>query len=239
MAIIKCDECGNDVSDMADVCPKCGYPIGKITSKNVDNESRSESGPGFFDYVEASFSSRFAYGAGSLAGLYTVFAIPFAGLTVLDAAMLLVVAIVSGAFLHFLLFQLPVISLGQVLTGGPIRKAVGILGVMLFILIVYGGWNLFSDATTKNNMTSQSNSTKHKTTSQTITEIRNDTKTKVYLPKGVAGSSVPPTEEVMIKRQCGSCATNLSSESAVANNQSIISNCATIIQKCNNIGITW
>ena len=27
MALIKCPECGNVVSDMATACPKCGYPI--------------------------------------------------------------------------------------------------------------------------------------------------------------------------------------------------------------------
>lgn len=30
MAIIKCPECGQDVSDKATSCPKCGYPINKI-----------------------------------------------------------------------------------------------------------------------------------------------------------------------------------------------------------------
>lgn len=29
MALIKCPECGKDVSDMADVCIHCGYPIQK------------------------------------------------------------------------------------------------------------------------------------------------------------------------------------------------------------------
>ena len=27
MALIKCPECGTDVSDRAESCPKCGYPI--------------------------------------------------------------------------------------------------------------------------------------------------------------------------------------------------------------------
>ena len=29
MAIIKCPECGKDISDMAKTCPTCGYPIGE------------------------------------------------------------------------------------------------------------------------------------------------------------------------------------------------------------------
>ncbi len=34
MALIKCPECDSDVSDKADVCPKCAYPIAKtVTSK--------------------------------------------------------------------------------------------------------------------------------------------------------------------------------------------------------------
>jgi len=70
-------------------------------------------------------------------------------------------------------------------------------------------------------------------------KIVNDSKPKIYLPKGVAGSSVAPTEAEMIKRQCGSCSTNLSLGSAVANNKTIISNCATVVKKCNKIGIAW
>ena len=34
MALIKCTECGNDVSDAASVCPKCGYPIAEITQQS-------------------------------------------------------------------------------------------------------------------------------------------------------------------------------------------------------------
>lgn len=35
MALIKCTECGNDVSDMAEVCPHCGNPIGQKPKEKV------------------------------------------------------------------------------------------------------------------------------------------------------------------------------------------------------------
>ena len=48
MALIKCKECGKDVSDMATACPNCGYPIAKdkeiSTEKqenNIENEDNS------------------------------------------------------------------------------------------------------------------------------------------------------------------------------------------------------
>ena len=33
MPLIKCVDCGNDVSSYADVCPKCGCPVQKSISK--------------------------------------------------------------------------------------------------------------------------------------------------------------------------------------------------------------
>ncbi|MDE5803214.1 MAG: zinc-ribbon domain-containing protein [Lachnospiraceae bacterium] len=30
MALIKCPECGKEISDKASSCPGCGYPINKI-----------------------------------------------------------------------------------------------------------------------------------------------------------------------------------------------------------------
>lgn len=35
MALIKCTECGNDVSEMAGVCPYCGNPIGQKPKEKV------------------------------------------------------------------------------------------------------------------------------------------------------------------------------------------------------------
>ena len=33
MSLIKCIECGNDVSEYAEACPKCGCPIYIIKNK--------------------------------------------------------------------------------------------------------------------------------------------------------------------------------------------------------------
>jgi DNA-directed RNA polymerase subunit RPC12/RpoP len=35
MALIKCPECGRQVSDQAAACPECGYPIRKVEYKFV------------------------------------------------------------------------------------------------------------------------------------------------------------------------------------------------------------
>lgn len=37
MALIKCPECGREVSDSAIVCPGCGYPIQQRKENNLDN----------------------------------------------------------------------------------------------------------------------------------------------------------------------------------------------------------
>lgn len=44
MALIKCPECGNDVSTEAVSCPKCGYPI-KVFTQQEDDEQEKESIP--------------------------------------------------------------------------------------------------------------------------------------------------------------------------------------------------
>jgi hypothetical protein len=42
MALIKCPECGNEVSSIADTCPKCGYPVKKylnfISQEIIENK---------------------------------------------------------------------------------------------------------------------------------------------------------------------------------------------------------
>ena len=43
MALIKCPECGIDVSDKADKCPKCGYPlIEKKDDLQVKNNTKPD-----------------------------------------------------------------------------------------------------------------------------------------------------------------------------------------------------
>ena len=40
MAMIKCAECGNTISNMAGVCPHCGYPIQAIKNAQVAQKER-------------------------------------------------------------------------------------------------------------------------------------------------------------------------------------------------------
>ena len=42
MALIKCTECGKDVSDKAEVCIHCGYPIKKMSLNEGENDSNIE-----------------------------------------------------------------------------------------------------------------------------------------------------------------------------------------------------
>lgn len=47
MALIKCPECGREVSDKASACPNCGYPISKsIENNNVIVRIKLETTPG-------------------------------------------------------------------------------------------------------------------------------------------------------------------------------------------------
>ena len=48
MAIIKCPECGHDVSDKAPFCPSCGLPIAKRVSNNISNKEESISPKSLF-----------------------------------------------------------------------------------------------------------------------------------------------------------------------------------------------
>lgn len=42
MALIKCEECGIDINDKAELCPNCGCPI-KLKDNDVTGESKSKS----------------------------------------------------------------------------------------------------------------------------------------------------------------------------------------------------
>lgn len=41
MALIKCPECGKEISDKADSCPQCGYPINKNMENSTDEVNKS------------------------------------------------------------------------------------------------------------------------------------------------------------------------------------------------------
>ena len=52
MALIKCPECGNQISDKATSCPHCGYPIASTKDNEINNNIRSftvayRGGPGY------------------------------------------------------------------------------------------------------------------------------------------------------------------------------------------------
>lgn len=43
MALIICPECGKEVSDRAEACPHCGYPINEMVNKeNYDNGQKND-----------------------------------------------------------------------------------------------------------------------------------------------------------------------------------------------------
>ncbi len=41
MALIKCPECQNEISDKADKCPQCGYPIGGNQKHRISNPTEN------------------------------------------------------------------------------------------------------------------------------------------------------------------------------------------------------
>jgi len=151
MALIKCTECGKEVSDKASSCPGCGAPIAEAIS--VGNNDALDEIPrlSLFSRIALSFQSPFAYIAAFLAGGYSLLAIPFADLGVKDAAIILVAAICCGALLHFILFHLPAIAFGQIASGGVFKKFVGIIGILIFGFTVYGVWFLVDETITKAN----------------------------------------------------------------------------------------
>ena len=42
MALIKCPECGRDISDKANACVHCGYPLSKVADNAEKKESNKE-----------------------------------------------------------------------------------------------------------------------------------------------------------------------------------------------------
>src|SRR6266849_10809147 len=54
MALIKCSECGKDVSDKAPTCPNCGNPINMVNSSVV----QVANAPGHNFHVEPELTSK-------------------------------------------------------------------------------------------------------------------------------------------------------------------------------------
>lgn len=42
MALIKCSECGKEVSDSASSCPNCGFPVNKEVSNSANNSVKND-----------------------------------------------------------------------------------------------------------------------------------------------------------------------------------------------------
>ena len=42
MALIKCNECGNEIYEKAKACPKCGCPNNLIEEKTEEKQTESE-----------------------------------------------------------------------------------------------------------------------------------------------------------------------------------------------------
>jgi hypothetical protein len=88
MALIKCSDCENQVSDKASFCPKCGAPIkhSKIeevrAGVNQANLNEDLSGPFFFQILVIAiaigyYNKSWYIFAGTFLGLLILFAIPY------------------------------------------------------------------------------------------------------------------------------------------------------------------
>lgn len=47
MALLKCPECGHDMSSLADACPNCGYKLANENKTEYKEESRNTSANDF------------------------------------------------------------------------------------------------------------------------------------------------------------------------------------------------
>jgi ribosomal protein L7/L12 len=52
MALIKCPECNKDISDKAEVCIHCGYPIQKLNNLSLDFKSKKVIIPSFKEFSD-------------------------------------------------------------------------------------------------------------------------------------------------------------------------------------------
>jgi len=44
MALIKCKECGQEISDKAEFCPRCGFPVNEKVQKGLSGKDVPEEG---------------------------------------------------------------------------------------------------------------------------------------------------------------------------------------------------
>lgn len=80
MALIKCSECGQEISDMATACPKCGYPMQKGISdeiKELEKIVKEEKFIGWTNIIcavvvfisDAALVVSYLYGSGQIDGM--------------------------------------------------------------------------------------------------------------------------------------------------------------------------
>ncbi len=60
MALIKCPECGKEVSDKASACINCGFPLSDIKQENIELEAKNE--VVYYDLLEARIKTVFENG---------------------------------------------------------------------------------------------------------------------------------------------------------------------------------
>lgn len=73
MAMIKCPECGKEISDLAEKCPNCGFPIGFRSSQNIPPNNVSYQQP----VVVNAYSPKKSSTLGILALIFSMFGCTF------------------------------------------------------------------------------------------------------------------------------------------------------------------
>lgn len=77
MALIKCPECGNNVSEYAESCPKCGCPMSVIKNKTIKENFEKENQISNEQCPLCSAKKRTLFLSGSFLQLITLFNILF------------------------------------------------------------------------------------------------------------------------------------------------------------------
>lgn len=93
MALIKCAECGKEISDRAESCPNCGCPVGESVAEEVGNdyeESEYEEEEESEEYVEDEKQSGLGVASFILAIIVLAFALcqyQFASIGIISVAL--------------------------------------------------------------------------------------------------------------------------------------------------------